>query len=302
MTEAKTPKKKKRPALGRGLNALITQTRDSWEPAGKDDVRNVPVEEIQPMSGQPRTKFNPEKVEELASSIRETGVLQPLLVREGEKGLELIAGERRWRAAMSAGLDTVPVIVRDVDDAEAYRLSLIENIQREDLNPVDVARAYKKLMGEFAYTQEELSRQIGKSRASVANHLRLLKLPRRILSKVEDGSVSFGHARTLLALKPGEIPPDLVSKVSGGRISVRQLESAVKRIIENKKGKAELKPEKSRSESLQAAFVSRQLEHKLGLKVRLNYKGGKGRVVISFKSLTELDGLLERLGLNSGKE
>ncbi|RJO66269.1 MAG: ParB/RepB/Spo0J family partition protein [Myxococcales bacterium] len=293
------PKPSARPsALGKGLAALIPQTAGGGpaDPGG-DAVRRIPIERIRPMPGQPRTTVNKRELEELAASIREQGVLQPILVRAAGPDYQLIAGERRWRAAQLAGLATVPVIVKNVDETTAFELALIENLQREDLNPADVARAFKRLVEDFRLTQEEVSTRVGKDRATVANYLRLLKLPPLILARVEDGVLSFGHARALAALTPSELAGLDLHPLIAGRVSVRELERLVARMRE-RAAQAGQGAKPSRPESPQVRYVQRRLEQKLGVRVVLQDKNGKGRLILEYKSLAELDGVLALLGIN----
>ncbi len=301
MTIKKQPKRK---ALGRGMSALIDSSDETSFSVGKtrekpdeNEVRRVPIEEVQPMSGQPRTRFGVTDIEELAQSIREKGILQPVLVRRSDSGYQIIAGERRWRAAGEAKIKTIPVIIKDVDESEAYQLALIENIQREDLNPVDVGRAFRKLMDDFGLTQEEIAERVGKSRSSVANHLRLLSLPELIRKKVEDGGLSFGHARALAGLPEGLLHLIDMPKLLAGTYSVRELETLIARLKKRKKTPKTVEDDRRRGESAQIRFLRRQLEQRLHLKVTLNDRGGRGRLSIQYGSLDELDGLLRLLGV-----
>lgn len=308
---------KKTKALGRGLAALIPEnkkTQSSAEAqtpsqahsdeksvnpeAASNRVLEVPIEEVAPMKGQPRYQFNPQKLNELAESIREKGVLQPVLVHKNEDGYELIAGERRWRASQIAGLKKIPIIIKDVSSSEAFQLALIENIQREDLNPVEVAKAFKRLMEDYNMTQLAVSEKVGKDRASIANYLRILTLPSHILAKVEDGTLSFGHARTVAGLSGEQLSKLDTYKLVAGQYSVRELERLVSRM---KKGRKPVNPDGDdfrRGESTQIRFLRRQLERHLGLKVQLKDNKGKGELRISYNSLDELDGLLQLLGIN----
>ncbi len=310
----------KPPALGRGLAALIpsgptpsaekskadnsAQTPDvesadsssstTQQTSAQTGILTVPIEEVQPMSGQPRSIFNPTDLQELADSITEKGVLQPVIVRRAESGYQLIAGERRWRASQQAGMTTIPVIVKDVDESEAFQLALIENIQRENLNAADIGKALKKLADDFQLTQEEIAERIGKNRATVANYIRILRLPPVLLRKVEDGTLSFGHARCLAGLSQGQLSHIDTHRLVAGRYSVRELEQIVRR-IQQQDGKPAAKSHSG--ESPQVRFVRRKLEQRLGLKVSLKDRNGKGRLSIDYNSLDELDGLLQLLGV-----
>jgi len=306
---------KKTKALGRGLAALIPDNKGSAKTrpvqkvatalaVEKEDigpnnrVLEVPIEEVSPMKGQPRYQFNPQKLNELAESIREKGILQPVLVHDTGDGYQLIAGERRWRASQIAGLKKIPVLVKDVGKSEAFQLALIENIQREDLNPIEVGRAYKRLMEEFKMTQASVAERVGKDRTSVANYLRILTLPPHIMSKVEDKTLSFGHARTIAGLSGEQLSKLDTYKLVAGQYSVRELERLVSKM---KSGARKVNPDGSdmrRGESAQIKFLRRQLERHLGLKVQLKDNKGKGELKISYNSLDELDGLLQLLGIN----
>jgi ParB family chromosome partitioning protein len=226
--------------LGKGLGALIPDIE-------KEDRKNLfscGIEEITPSRYQPRKGFDEGRLTELANSIKEKGIIEPLIVRKTDGGYELIVGERRWRAAQRAGLKEVPVIVRNVTTAEAMELALIENLQREDLNPLEEAEAYKRLMEEFHYTQEELAKRIGKDRATVANAVRLLKLPQEIAAHLADESISSGHARTLLGLNSPEEQKMACSRIIKRGLSVRETERLVKRLnVQGSKRDMGVKPE-----------------------------------------------------------
>lgn len=273
----------KRRALGRGLGALIPG-------AGSDNdgatTSMVAITSIRPNPMQPRQQFREEAVAELAESIRMKGILQPLVVRQDGDAYELIAGERRLRAAERAGLTRVPVMVRDVSDDEMLELALIENIQREDLNPIEEARAYKAMMGELKITQQELSERIGKERSTIANTLRLLQLPDKIRMQVESGDISAGHARALAMAGSESAKLELAQRVVSQRLSVRQTERLAKarsvaaRITDN-----------------DIADTERRLTEVLGTRVRLQCKkAGSGKIEIEYYSLDQLNGLIDRLG------
>jgi ParB family chromosome partitioning protein len=286
----------KRPALGKGLGALIPDIE-------KEDRKNFfscGIEEIIPSKYQPRKGFDEGKLTELANSIKEKGIIEPLIVRKTDGGYELIVGERRWRAAQRAGLKEVPVIVRDVTTAEAMELALIENLQREDLNPLEEAEAYKRLMEEFHYTQEELAKRIGKDRATVANAVRLLKLPQEIKAHLADESISSGHARTLLGLNSPEEQKMACSKIIKRGLSVRETERLVKRLnVQGSKRDMGVKPETE--EDLHLGFLEETLRELLGTKVRIPKRGGKGKIEIEFYSKEDLERIVEIImGPNRG--
>ncbi len=277
-------------ALGRGLSALIPQA--AAVPVSGDlpgSVLRLPIESICRGSNQPRKVFDEEKLHGLAESIRARGVIQPVLVRKDGTSYQLIAGERRWRAAQLAGLHEVPAIVRGASDGEALELALIENLQRADLNPVEEAEGYRRLMQEFSLTQEQVSQRVGKDRSSVANALRLLGLPAEVKVMLASGALSMGHARALLGLaEPAQIV-SLASKVAAQKLSVRDTERWVTR------SRSAAHPQTSAREQRQSPHVRQaveQLQRILGTKVRLIERDGQGRLEIDFFSYADLDRLL----------
>lgn len=278
------PKTQKRPALGRGLGALLP----GGSPAERKGVLLLGIEEIAPDRHNPRKRFDEAHVEELAESIRQKGVLQPVLVRRGQGGgYLLIAGERRWRAAQKAGLRELPALVREVTENEAFELALIENIQREDLNPVEEAEAYQRLIDEHKLTQELLAQRVGKDRSTIANSLRLLRLPEPIKQSIVSGTLSMGHARALLGLASEEDLAKAARKVIDEGLSVRAVEALVQRMKGPQAGR-KARPESS----AQVKSLVEKLQRKLGCKVELKEKGGKGTVEIRYESLEELDRVL----------
>jgi len=285
--------------LGRGLAALLGDDYAEDESVERaKGLRTVPIEFIVPNSLNPRKNFDSEDIEELANSIREKGLLQPIVVRRApgsDKNFEIIAGERRWRAAQHAQLHEVPVIRRDVSDAEALEIAIIENVQRTDLNAMEEAYGYRRLIDEFGYTQDQLSRAIGKSRPHLTNTLRLLKLPEKIKDFVTDGLLSAGHARALLASPDAET--HALQVVQNG-LSVRQTESLVK---EDHKDKA-VKPAKKQKDTDTLALEN-DLTTALGLKVDIRHKGAKGgELRISYKTLEQLDEICRRLTTKSDSD
>ena len=283
-----------RAPLGKGLDELLKMQGVSGDDTGQSDDRTrvieVPIERIRPSPIQPRSRFHQENIEELAQSIRETGILQPLIVRpEKDDKYQLIAGERRWRAAGLAQLETLPVVVRDVTDEEAVVFALVENIQREDLNVVDQADAYARLNDEFGLTHDEIGRMLGKARASITNALRLRELIPEVLQALRNGEIEMGHARAIIALEP-EDQARVANAVIQRHMSVRNTELLIKRLKKKTVTRREVSPDTIRME--------RELSEKIGapLSIRLSGKSTKkGSVVIRFTTLDELDGILDHL-------
>jgi ParB family chromosome partitioning protein len=271
----------KRRALGRGLGALIPGAGD--EDAAQ--VTQVAVSALRPNPMQPRMHFRDETIAELAESIRQKGILQPLLVRRVGEVFELIAGERRLRAAERAGLKRVPVAIKDVSDEEMLELALVENIQREDLNPIEEARAYKAMMTELELTQHELSLRVGKDRSTIANTVRLLQLPEKIRRDIESGLISAGHARALVAAGTDSAKLELAKRIVSQHLSVRETERIAK-----------AKAARTAPPGGDIADAERRLTEALGTRVRLQWqKGNKGKIEIECYSLEQLNGLIDRL-------
>jgi len=284
----------KRRPLGRGLGALIPEGPPATPPA----ERRVPIGEIRPNPRQPRRFFDEDRLTELAESIRHQGILQPLVVRRVEHGYELIIGERRFRAAQRAGLDRVPVVVKDITDAESLEMALVENIQREELTPIEEALAYRQLMEEFHLTQEEVANRVGKSRPVVTNLLRVLQLPEEIKEEVDRGNLSVGHARTLLALETPEQQLELARKIMRQGLSVRETETLVARAPERLLAEAALPSSENERSARPDLFISaleEELIRALGTKVRLHPRKKGGRIEIEYYSNEELEGLVRRL-------
>lgn len=273
-------------ALGKGLDALI--------PEKGEEMLHLEINRIFP-GEQPRKIFRDNSLKELASSIKEKGVLQPVIVsRVGDGSFKLVAGERRWRAAQIAGLKKIPAIVKNVASKDSLEIALIENIQREDLNPVETAEAFNRLLKDFNLTQEELSERVGKERATVANYLRLLKLPEEIKSLISDGSLSMGHARAVLSIEGKATQIEAARRIITKGLSVREAESLAKDISTigaTKKSKGH-----KGHKDPQIASLEDKLIKSLGTKVRIQHKGKKGgRIEIEYYSLDELDRLLDIL-------
>ncbi len=283
--------KRKKLALGRGLGALIPDADPALEAEG--DFRLCDIGLIRPNRFQPRRRFAEEEIEELAGSIRAQGVLQPLIVRKSDAGFELIAGERRLRAARRAGLERVPVVVKSVADDQMLELSLVENIQREDLNPVEEAEAYHNLIEQLHLTQDQVAARVGKSRSAVANFLRLRQLPDEITSAIQAGRLSMGHARALLGADSAAQQIAAFRSVAARALSVRETEALVRRLKSEQKKKHDSSPS---PEAAQLASLSEELSRHLGTKVLIRTSGRRrGRVEIEFYSLEDLDQLLARL-------
>ncbi|MBI5500068.1 MAG: ParB/RepB/Spo0J family partition protein [Deltaproteobacteria bacterium] len=280
---------RKKQALGRGLGALIPGLGDSAGPAR--NLLRLPIERLRPMTGgQPRQLFDEARLEELAASVREVGILSPLLVRAVPGGYEIIAGERRWRAAQRAGLLDVPVIVRErTGDDEAFELGLVENLQRDDLNAIEVAHSYRRLLEEFGYTQERLAKRVGKDRSTLANSLRLLKLPERVQQMTASGELSEGHARALLSLEDAGAILEAARKVVREGLSVRQTEALARRGSRDKPAKP------APRESPAVRDLIERLQRSLGARVRIQHRGGRGKLEIRFSSLDQLDAVLKKL-------
>ena len=281
----------KKRGLGRGLDALLSgPTVSSLEEQAvkvdQSELQHLPLDLIQRGKYQPRRDMDPQALEELASSIRTQGVMQPIVVRpiEGNR-FEIIAGERRWRASQQAGKDTIPAMVKDVPDETAIAMALIENIQREDLNPIELARGYKQLIEQFHWTQEELADQVGKKRATVTNTLRLLNLPEVVQARVADGSIAMGHARALLAIDSPQKQIAACRKIVSQGMSVRQVEKMASH------DGAPSKPTAPKDPNI--TVIEDELRRKLGTKVALRTSGStKGKIEIEYFNLDELDRLL----------
>ena len=271
----------KRPALGRGLSALIPDAPLA-APAASERALEVDIDLLQPNKFQPRTHMDDARIDDLARSIRSNGVIQPIVVRKAEAGYEIVAGERRWRASQRAGLLKVPIVVRDIPDDKLLAAALIENIQREDLNPIEEATAYRRLADEFGLTQEQIAESVGKDRSSVANYVRLLKLPDAIRDHVAAGTLSMGHARALLGLQDSGVLLRIGQDVVERGLSVRETESLVKRTIEP----TPPKPEAAKDVHTRAA--EERMRFALGTRVRIARKGKGGRIEIDFGDENEL--------------
>jgi len=301
----------KRKALGRGLAALIpgapSHTAGSTavgSAAGaaaartltdsRNGLRTVAIEEVHPSRDQPRQSFDEVRLGELAESIRSQGVIQPVVVRtRAQGGYELIAGERRWRAAQRAGLHEIPAVVREVAPTRAFEMAMVENLQRADLNPIEEAAGYQRLIGEHGYTQESLATRVGKDRTTITNALRLLRLPASVRDLVIDGRISMGHARALLGLESVEAMERLARRIAAREMSVRQVEALVRRERGSGNGAA---PAPAKPASASARDLGERLARALGTRVKVIEKGrDSGHVEIHYHSLDQLDGIVTRL-------
>jgi ParB family transcriptional regulator, chromosome partitioning protein len=298
---------KQRKALGRGLSALLpgrssgqTSTATATAPIGPSAAppSTLPVEAIQPNPMQPRVVFQPERLEELAASIRANGIIQPLIVRRHEAQFQLVAGERRWRAAKLAGLKDVPVVVQEIADPLLLEIALIENIQREDLNAIETARAYERLGRDLGLSQEEIGRRTGKDRTSITNALRLLKLPPEVQLLLAEHRLSMGHARAILGLPTAEQQIEVAEKAAAQGLSVRQVEALVQ-VLTSDRTRTGDKKEKTLDPNVRAAIE--EMERALGTRVRIvEVSEQRGRIEIEYYSQTDLDRLFQQItgGLN----
>ena len=286
----------KRKALGRGLDSLLPGRPSGSPPPPSGAPNEIPVDLIHPNPYQTRRSINQETLKELAESIRITGVVQPVVVRPIASGrYQLVAGERRWLASKSAGKTTIPAIVKEISDAQAMEITIIENLQREDLNPVEQARAFERLSREFGLTQEQIAHRTGKDRTSIANFIRLLKLPNEVQEHLERGELSFGHGKVLCALAgfPTQLAQATESIVSKN-LSVRQTEELVAQILNPENG--EHKKEKAaRPLDPNVRDAARSLERTLGVKVEIQDSKGKGKIILKYASLEDFDRIIESL-------
>jgi ParB family chromosome partitioning protein len=286
---------KRRPALGRGMAALLSNAAPppsaAPAPVPGRTLLSLPVEAIERNPNQPRKRFEEAKLEELAASIREHGVVEPILVRREGGKYRILAGERRWRAAQRAGLKEVPAVLREASEREAFELALIENLQRADLNAIEEAEAYDVLMRDHALTQEAISQRVGKERSTVANALRLLKLPSEVRDLVREGHLDMGHARALLGLEGEEAIRRAAQRVVREGLSVRATEALVRQLM--KKGK----PAAPTEETAATRALAQRLQRRLGARCRVVPKSAvAGKLEVEYTSLDELDGILAKIG------
>ena len=296
-----------RKGLGKGLDSMIPDMHKGTKNETKEvkevikevikEVETIDINKIEPNSNQPRKSFNEDAIHELADSIKQHGLIEPLIVQKGKKGFyTIIAGERRWRAAKIAGLKDIPIVIKDYTDQQVMEIALIENLQREDLNAIEEAEAYNRLIEEFHLKQDEVAEKVSKSRAAVTNSLRLLKLDPRVRDMVIEDKIKSGHARALLGISDPEAQYQTAVTVFDNKLSVRETEKMVKKLLDEQKKP----PKKSTQENEQVKLAYKNFEEKLktimGTKVNINYKGnGKGKIEIEYFSADEFDRLVEMM-------
>lgn len=294
----------KKGGLGKGLDSLMpnkVNTRQlnqgiSQDPAEKETVKQVKLSLVEPNRDQPRKKFSEESLAELADSIRQYGIIQPLIVQDKNGYYEIIAGERRWRAAKLAGLKEIPIIIRDISQQEVMEISLIENIQRENLNPIEEALAYKRLLEEFNLKQEEVAKRVSKSRTAVTNSMRLLKLTEDVQQMVIDEKLTMGHARCLIAIEDPDLQKQIALQVIDKNLSVRDTEKLMKKLQKQKESAEEEQKKTAEDSALTAVYehIAEQMKTILGTKVEIRRKDKeKGKIEIEYYSQDELDRLLQ---------
>jgi ParB family chromosome partitioning protein len=284
--------------LGRGLSALISTELPTEGSAAKKldlpdsvQIRYIELSKITPNPNQPRTTFSESEIAELSDSIKEKGVIQPVLLRKtGFDSFQIVAGERRFRAAGKAGLAFIPAVVKDISDVETLELAIIENVQRQDLNPIEEARAYQRLIDEFSLSQAEIAQRVGKDRATIANLLRVLKLNPSVVSMIENGEISLGHGKVLLTIRDEKAQANLAQKVKNEALSVRELEGLVAKVGVLDRGRA-IKPKKTKDQGHLSSIES-ELRTKLGTKVKIT-GSGRGKILIEYFSEEELSRLVD---------
>jgi ParB family chromosome partitioning protein len=274
--------------LGRGLDSLIEETRAT----PREPATRIPTNSIRPNPHQPRREFDEETIRELAESIREHGLLQPILVRPADKGYELVAGERRFRACTSLGLEEIPATVRDVDDDRMLEIALVENLQREDLNPIEKAHAYERYVAELSLTHEQAAARLGKNRSTITNQLRLLELPADLQAMVSRGTLSMGHARSLLGVTEPALQRRIASRVEKEGISVREVEKLAR---ETRDGAPSRRPPAPPTKSAYLMDLERRLRERFATKARIDGGKERGKLVLEYYSMEELSRLLDLL-------
>ncbi len=283
--------------LGKGLGALIPEEEAQEADRNSSSAANlVSINLIKPNAGQPRKAFDEEKIQQLSESIKEHGIIQPILLKKDGDTYSIIAGERRWRAAKAAGLKEVPVIIMDIDEKGVLEISLIENIQRQDLNPIEEAWAFRKLIEDFAFTQEELGRRLGKSRTALSNTMRLLNLDARVQEYLIDGVITEGHGRAILALEDKELQYKLAQKVIDDGLTVRETEKLISEIAKGK-GLEKQRPEKKMVSDPYIVDIKNKLEERFDTKVLISSKNNKGKIEIEYYSNDDLQRIMDILSI-----
>ncbi len=286
---------KQRKALGRGLSTLLPAkpALAASDPA-PEPTNHLPIDRIEPNPLQPRTVFQPERLQELANSIRANGIIQPMIVRKAGTRFQIVAGERRWRAAQLAGLTEVPVVIQEIADPQLLQIALIENIQREDLGPLEIAHAFERLHTELGLSQEQIAQRTGKDRASIANYLRLLRLPVRVQALLASSRLSMGHAKAILGLQSEEMQVETAERAAAQGLSVRQVEALVQELTSDRPRKKGDKAEQPQDPNVKAAAEA--LQNELGTRVRIvELNEQRGRIEIEYYSQDQLDRLYQRL-------
>lgn len=294
--EEATPRK----GLGRGLAALLPTTPGGEGSPGivsGNSLRMLPIERVKPNKTQPRKVFDEVGLEELTASIKARGVLQPIVVRrDGQNGYEIVAGERRWRASTRAGLHEIPAIVRDFTDSETLQIALIENLQRRDLDPLEEAEGYHRLIEEYKLTHEQVAEAVAKNRSTISNSLRILKLPKAVLGMLADGRLTAGHAKALMSLTDASAIAKLAEDIVARGLSVRDTEHRARLLLQSKKkDKAAAGGPAGKKSTPEELSVEERLQRALGTKVRLHHRKGRGHMEVFFNSFDELDGILDRI-------
>jgi ParB family transcriptional regulator, chromosome partitioning protein len=272
----------KKSGLGKGLGALISSANSE-----ESGVREIKINEIEPNLNQPRKNFNDEKLLQLSESIKQHGIVQPIIVKREDETYRIVAGERRWRAARLAGLTSVPVIIKELSNKQVMEIALIENLQREDLNAIEEAEAFERLIKEYNLTQEEVSTAVGRSRSAIANSIRLLVLSEKIKGFVINGELSSGHARALIAIQDSSLQQNIADEVISKNLNVRETEKLVKKYLSQK---IKLKPQQKKAEQIE---IEDKLKNIFGTKVQLISNNKKGKILIEYYSMVELDRILE---------
>jgi len=276
--------------LGRGLDALLSTKADI--PDG-DEMQEIEIQKVIARKNQPRSVFNGDSLQELANSIREHGVLQPILVKPKGEEYEIVAGERRWRAAYLAGIEKIPAIIKEISKEEAAEISLIENLQRDDLSVVEEAKAYKNMMGTYGYTQESLARRIGKSRSHIANILRILGLPEEVLDLLEQRKLTAGHARALLAIQNEREQINMAHTIVNDKISVRRIEDNIKKKKAVKKGE----DSQNKDDMIEIKEIEERIQKHLGTKAEIVKQKKGGKIVIEYYNMDDLDRIIDMIGI-----